>query len=128
MSIQDKLKDRSARLGVIGLGYVGLPLAVEYAESGFEVIGIDVSQEKVDQIMAGESYVGDVPTSRLEPLVKSGKLIATTDASRLADVDSVNICVPTPLSKTRDHDISYIDAAVKNIAETLHPGQLIILE
>lgn len=128
MSLLQKFEDRSARLGVIGLGYVGLPLAVEYARAGFCVVGVDVSAGKVDAIMRGESYIGDVPTPLLRELVQQGRLMATTDAAALAEVDTVNICVPTPLSKTRDPDISYIDAAVDNIVRTLHRGQLIILE
>ncbi len=128
MSLKTKLETKNARLGVIGLGYVGLPLAVEYARSGFDVVGIDVSQEKVDQILRGESYIDDVGSEVLAPLVEAGKLTATTDYAALAEVDSVNICVPTPLSKTRDPDISFIDASVERIAETLHRDQLIILE
>jgi UDP-N-acetyl-D-glucosamine dehydrogenase len=126
--LEKKLQDRSARLAVIGLGYVGLPLAVEYAKAGFEVVGIDLSTEKIESIRRGESYIGDVDAAELAALVESGKLTATTDYSVLAEVDSINICVPTPLSKTRDPDISYIDASVARIAETLHAGQLIILE
>jgi UDP-N-acetyl-D-glucosamine dehydrogenase len=128
MSIQSKLADGSARLGVIGLGYVGLPLAVEYARAGYEVVGTDVSEAKVARIREGRSYVGDVSDGVLAELVRAGKITATTDTAALAEVDSVNICVPTPLSKTRDPDISYINAAVDKIVETLHPGQVIILE
>ena len=128
MSLLQKLEDRSARLGVIGLGYVGLPLAVEYARAGFRVVGVDLSERKVESIRRGESYIGDVPTELLKELVQKGRIEATTDASALAEVDSVNICVPTPLSKTRDPDISFIDSAVEQIVRTLHRGQLIILE
>ncbi len=126
--LEKKLQDRTARLGVIGLGYVGLPLAVEFAKAGFEVVGIDLSVDKVERLNRGDSYIGDVDSADLLEVVQSGKLKATTDYSVLADVDTVNICVPTPLSKTRDPDISFIDNAMSEIAKTLHAGQLIILE
>jgi UDP-N-acetyl-D-glucosamine dehydrogenase len=126
--LQKKMQDKKACLGVIGLGYVGLPLAVEYASAGHRVIGIDIDAKKVDAIMSGQSYVGDIADETLAPLVEKGLLRATMDFSALAETDSVNICVPTPLSKTRDPDISYIDAAVAEISKTLHKGQLIILE
>ncbi|HKI83582.1 MAG TPA: nucleotide sugar dehydrogenase [Candidatus Krumholzibacteria bacterium] len=128
MTFQEKLKDGSARLAVIGLGYVGLPLAVEYAKSGFTVTGIDLDSRKVERLARGESYVGDVKSDTVAQLVAKGRLSATTDFSVLKSCDSVNICVPTPLSKTRDPDISYIDSAVEKIVENLHPGMLIILE
>ncbi len=128
MSLSEKLKDGTARLAVIGLGYVGLPLAVEYARSGFRVTGIDLDPEKVEKLTRGESYVGDVDAATLAALVEKGQFTATTDFGALQSCDSVNICVPTPLSKTRDPDISYIDAAVDQIVAHLHPGMLIILE
>ncbi len=127
-TLETKLKNKEACLGVIGLGYVGLPLAVEYASAGHRVIGVDVDAAKVEAIHRGESYVGDISDEVLGPLVEKGLLRATTDFAELAQTDSVNICVPTPLSKTRDPDISYIDAAVGEISKTLHAGQLIILE
>lgn len=128
MDLERKLRDKTAHLSVIGLGYVGLPLAVEYAKAGFRVTGIDVQREKVSQLMRGSSYVQDVPSSDVGPLVESGRLVATTDGSALRDCDTVNICVPTPLSKTRDPDVSYINEAVAMIEQQLHPGMLIILE
>ena len=128
MPLRTKLQDGTARLAVIGLGYVGLPLAVEYALSGFHVVGFDVDQTKVDSLNRGLSYVGDIANETLAPLVKEGLFEATTDFKLLGSCDSVNICVPTPLSKTRDPDISYIDAAVDRIVEHLHRGMLIILE
>ena len=128
MDLQQKLEDRSARLGVIGLGYVGLPLAVEFAKAGFHVIGVDVDAGKVEKLGRGESYVGDVSDEDLATALANGRFVATTDPKALAEVDTVNICVPTPLSKTRDPDMSYIDDAVARIAETLHAGQLVILE
>lgn len=110
------------------MGYVGLPLAVEYAEAGFNVCGIDLSETKTTRVNTGDSYIGDVPSSVLGPLVKNGKLKATTDFSAISDFDTVNICVPTPLRKTKDPDMSYIDAACQQIAEYFHPGMLVILE
>ena len=113
---------------MVGLGYVGLPLAVEYAEAGYHVVGIDLSEEKVARIKAGDSYIGDVPSSAVKPLVASGKLRATADFSAVRDLDTINICVPTPLRKTKDPDMSYIVAACEEIATYFHPGILVILE
>jgi UDP-N-acetyl-D-glucosamine dehydrogenase len=126
--LESRIAARQARAGVIGLGYVGLPLAVEFAKAGFPVTGIDLDAEKVAQINAGDSYVLDVPREALAPLAAEGRLRATTDFAELAELDTVNICVPTPLRKTKDPDMSYIDAACRQIAAQLHPGMLIILE
>jgi len=126
--LSEKLKDKTAHLGVIGLGYVGLPLAVEYAEAGYHVTGFDVAQDKVDGVNAGRSHVKDVPSESLAKVVRAGLLSATSDFSKLREVDTVNICVPTPLRKTRDPDVSYIVAAVEEIARYLHPGMLVSLE
>src|SRR5215469_12341094 len=109
--LQAKIRCRSARVGIVGLGYVGLPLAVEFARAGFEVTGIDVSQSKADRVNIGDSYVGDVPGDVLKPLVDSGKLRATADFSAVRDLDTINICVPTPLRKTKDPDMSFIPTA-----------------
>jgi len=128
MSLIQKIQAKEARLAVIGLGYVGLPLVVEFARAGFHAVGVDVNADKVDRINRGESYIRDVPSDVLAAVVKSGHLSATTDFSVLADADTINICVPTPLRKTRDPDISFIVSAVEKIAETVHEGQLIILE
>ncbi len=114
--------------GVIGLGYVGLPLAVEIAQAGFNVIGIEVDATKVKKINRGVSYIGDVDTEILAQLVKQKRITATTDFSRIREVDTLSICVPTPLSKTKEPDISYIVSAVKEIARFIRRGQLIILE
>ena len=122
-----RIEDRSARIGVIGLGYVGLPLAVEFARAGFQVTGFEVDAEKVRQIERGESYIGDVPTAELREMVEAGRLSATTDFDRLHNVQVVNICVPTPLTRTKDPDISYMAHAVDQIKQRLHPGELIIL-
>ena len=128
MAICEKFKNREARLAVIGLGYVGLPLAMEYAKAGFSVLGIDLMADKVAQLNRGESYIIDVSSEDVKAAVESGRFEATTDASGLADCDSVNICVPTPLGKTHDPDMSYIQSAVDAIAPHLHTGMLVILE
>jgi UDP-N-acetyl-D-glucosamine dehydrogenase len=126
--LEEKIRSKTARVGVVGLGYVGLPLAVEYGQAGYHVTGIDLSESKVDRINAGDSYIGDVPSSAVQPLVAAGKLRATTDFSVIRDLDTVNICVPTPLRKTKDPDMSYIVAACEEIAKYFHPGILVILE
>jgi len=126
--LAEKIRTRTARVGIIGLGYVGLPLAVEFAKAGFSVTGIDISEEKVRRMNAGESYIGDIPTSTLAPLVESGKLRATTDFAAVLELDTVNICVPTPLRKTKDPDMSYIVASCQAIARHFHAGMLVILE
>ncbi len=123
-----KIIEKRAKVGIIGLGYVGLPLAVEFAKVGFDVTGIDIDQRKIDSINKGISYIQDVPTKEVKELVKAGKLRATSDFSVLRKIDTINICVPTPLRKSKDPDISYILAATKEIAKYLHKGQLIILE
>jgi UDP-N-acetyl-D-glucosamine dehydrogenase len=128
MTLAERISSRTARVGIVGLGYVGLPLAVEYAKAGFPVTGIDLNPAKTDAINAGESYIADIPTAELAPLVAGGKLRATTDFSVIRDLDTVNICVPTPLRKTKDPDMSFIVAATQEIAKYFHPGLLIILE
>ncbi len=127
-ALAEKIRTGTARVGVVGLGYVGLPLAVEYAQAGFHVTGIDLSAKKCDMVNAGESYIGDIPTSVLAPLVAKGLLKATTDFAALSELDTVNIAVPTPLRKTKDPDMSFIVAATEEIAKYLHPGLLVILE
>ncbi len=124
----EKLQNKTARVGVVGLGYVGLPLAVEFAHAGFHVTGLDVDHRKVDKLNAGESYIQDIPTSVLKPLVNAGLLDATTDFSKILDLDTINICVPTPLSKAKDPDMTFVNAAVQSIAENFGPGKLVILE
>src|SRR5215475_3531686 len=107
-TLLERLKTREAKVGLVGLGYVGLPLAVEFAEAGFTVLGVDVSASKVQQLNKGESYIGDIPTARLKPLVEAGKLSATTSYDDLRTVDTVSICVPTPLGQAKDPDMSYV--------------------
>ena len=126
--LQDKIRSRRARVGIVGLGYVGLPLAVEFARAGFSVTGIDVNANKVERVNAGDSYVGDIASDTLSALVKDGKLRATTDFSEVGELDTVNICVPTPLRKTKDPDMSFIVSSCQEIAKYFHAGMLIILE
>ncbi len=127
-ALAEKIKSRTARVGVIGLGYVGLPLAVEFAKAGFAVTGIDVQESKIAKLKRGESYVQDVPTDALRALVESRKFSATADFSVVADLDTINIAVPTPLRKTKDPDMSYIVSACQEIAKYFSPGKLVILE
>ncbi len=127
-ALEEKLAARTAQVGIIGLGYVGLPLAVEFARAGFTVTGVDVQESKVAHLMAGDSYVQDVPSGQVRQLVEDGKLRATTDFSAIAGLDTINICVPTPLRKTKDPDMSYIVSACSEIARYAHPGMLVILE
>ena len=126
--LEEKITSRRARVGIVGLGYVGLPLAVEFAKAGFHVTGIDLNADKTERVNAGDSYVGDIPSGVLAELVRAGKLRATTDFSAVRDLDTVNICVPTPLRKTKDPDMSYIVSACEQIQNHLHAGMLIILE
>jgi UDP-N-acetyl-D-glucosamine dehydrogenase len=126
--LEEKIRSRTARVGVVGLGYVGLPLAVEFAKAGFEVTGIDISEHKTGRVNAGDSYVGDIPSSTLAPLVESGKIRATTDFSAVLELDTINICVPTPLRKTKDPDMSFIVSSCQEVARHFHAGMLVILE
>jgi UDP-N-acetyl-D-glucosamine dehydrogenase len=130
MSIEllSRLNERRAVVGVIGLGYVGLPLAVEFARGGLKVIGFDLDQSRVDSINDGRSYIPDVPTEMVAALIERGKLSAATDFSHLAETDAVIICVPTPLRKTKEPDISYILAAAEQVKAHLHSTQLVVLE
>jgi len=127
-TLEEKIKSRTARVGIIGLGYVGLPLAVEFAKAGFAVTGIDIQESKVAKLNRGESYVQDVPTPALRALVESKKFTATADFSAVRDLDTINIAVPTPLRKTKDPDMSYIVSACQEIAKYFGPGKLVILE
>jgi len=124
----EKIRLRKAKIAVIGLGYVGLPLAVEFAKKGFKALGIDLDRKKVNSINAGNSYILDIPSEEVRPLVKNGLLRATDDYSRLREVDAIIICVPTPLRKTKDPDMSFIISAADAIAANLRKGQVIILE
>lgn len=123
-----RIESREARIGVVGLGYVGLPLAAAFAEVGFHVIGLDVNPQKVAILQSGRSYVPDVPTEQLRSMVENGRFVATSAYDDLRDVDAISICVPTPLRKTKDPDMSYIIQAVNEIARICHRGMLIVLE
>jgi UDP-N-acetyl-D-glucosamine dehydrogenase len=123
-----KIENRSATVAIVGLGYVGVPLAVEFAKAGFRVIGYDVSQRVVDLLNRGESHIQDVPAAAIAELVTRGRFTATTDDARLADADAICIAVPTPLVKTRDPDMSYVQAAAATVARQAHAGLLVVLE
>jgi UDP-N-acetyl-D-glucosamine dehydrogenase len=123
-----KLRDKNARIGILGLGYVGLPLAVVFGEAGFHVTGIDPDSRKIDALNKGVSYIPDVKTSAVEKLVKAGLITATTDFSVLKDLDAVSICVPTPLRQTGDPDMSFIISATEELAKYMHKGMVIVLE
>jgi len=127
-TLQQKIQTKELRIGVIGLGYVGLPLAMQFAQKGFRVTGFEVDGAKVKKILARKSYIGDVPTATLSQQVLQKRFIATTDFSALARMDAIIICVPTPLNKTREPDISFIQSATHKIVKTLRRNQVIVLE
>ncbi|AYA78036.1 UDP-N-acetyl-D-glucosamine dehydrogenase [Bacillus sp. Y1] len=124
----NKIETRTATIGVVGLGYVGLPLAVEKAKAGFKVIGFDVQQSRVDQVNDGINYIGDVVNEELSEITQNGQLVATTDYSRIQEVDAVAICVPTPLDMYQQPDTSYVESSGAEITKYLHEGMLIVLE
>lgn len=124
----DKLNNRSAKIGIVGLGYVGLPLAVAFAQEGYRVMGVDLDSRKVDLLNTGTSYIPDIPTDEVAPLVKSGHLTAHASYDVLAEADVVSICVPTPLRKTKDPDMTYVIQSTESIAAVRHAGMLVILE
>ncbi len=128
MSLEQKIRDKSAKIGIVGLGYVGLPLAVEFADKGIYTLGIDIDMAKVESINRGANYIQDVDSGRLEKLVKNGVLEGTTRYGRVGELDIIFICVPTPFTPNKEPDITYIEEASKNIAEHLRKGQLIILK
>src|SRR4030042_2846964 len=124
----NSLRDHSAKIGILGLGYVGLPLATAFGDAGFQVIGIDPDARKIDTLNKGKSYVQDVSDEQLVRLQEAGRLSATTDFSALRQCDAVSICVPTPLRKTGDPDMSFILSATEELAKYIHPGMIIVLE
>jgi UDP-N-acetyl-D-glucosamine dehydrogenase len=127
-ALKTKILYRKATAAVIGLGYVGLPLALEIASAGFKVVGIDVDPQKIAPLKSGKSYVHDAADEATAEAIASGRFLPTSDFAALRDVDTVSICVPTPLSKSRDPDISFILSATEEIRKYLHPGQLVVLE
>ncbi len=126
--LQNKIETRQARIGVLGLGYVGLPLAVEFAKTGFSVSGFEVDPARIRTLLAGESYIADVPSEDVRSLVEKKRFVATTNFTQLNAMDIIIICVPTPLSKAKEPDISYIAKATEAVANGLHRQQLIVLE
>jgi UDP-N-acetyl-D-glucosamine dehydrogenase len=126
--LMKKFKDKTAQIAILGLGYVGLPLAVVFAEAGYSVTGIDPDGRKVDSLRKGESYIPDVETAKLAKLVKAGRIKATTDFSVLKGMDAASICVPTPLRKTGDPDMSFILSATEDLAKYMHKGIVVVLE
>ena len=127
-SIKTNIQTKQFTMGVVGLGYVGLPLVCEFIESNINVVGFDISDDKVNKLNQGQSYIQDISNEKVQECVDSGRFEATTDFSKLSTVDVISICVPTPLRKTKDPDMSFVVAAVKSISDHLKPGQLIILE
>ncbi len=127
-SLQRKINDRSAKVGVVGLGYVGLPLIDAFTRAGFAAIGYDVDQRKVDSLQKGQSYIAHIPSTKIQNWLDQKKFDATSDMSRLSEADVVLICVPTPLNESRDPDLSYVVGTTESIAKALRPGQLIVLE
>ena len=128
IQLLEKINNKKIKVGVVGLGYVGLPLAVEKANAGYETIGFDVQESKVNMVNRGENYIGDVVDAKLKQLVEEGKLRATTDFSFIKDVDTVCICVPTPLDLYKQPDLSYVINSTKAVAEYIHRGMIVILE
>src|SRR3989454_3164449 len=128
LELETRIKSKQARFGVIGLGYVGLPLALTLNEAGFDVTGIDIDTNRVDAIVAGRSYITDISDKELQKATAQKRFRATTDLSEIRNLDAVSICVPTPLRKTKDPDMSYVISAADAIAKALRPGQLVILE
>src|SRR5712692_1369872 len=126
--LERRIKTKQARFGVIGLGYVGLPLALTLNEAGFDVTGVDIDTNRVDAIVAGRSYITDIGDKELQKATFEKRFRATTDLSVIRNLDAVSICVPTPLRNTKDPDMSYVISAADAIAKPLRPGQLVILE
>src|SRR6266508_5584504 len=128
MSLQTRIEEKTARVAIVGHGYVGLPLAVEFARAGFRVTGLESDSERVAALTRGESYIPDVPTEMLQQVIQAGRFVATSDVAVLADQDVIVLCVPTPLRKSKDPDVSHIVASARDVARCLAPGQLVVLE
>ncbi|MGD8822416.1 MAG: NAD(P)-binding domain-containing protein, partial [Anaerolineales bacterium] len=127
-SLVEKFEKKEARLGIVGLGYVGLPLAMVLCEGGYEVVGLDTDARKIEMLRAGKSYVEDVPSRQIKGFVERGSFTVTSEYSDLAEVDGISICVPTPLRQTGDPDLSYIIQATSAVLPVLHQGMVVILE
>ena len=128
LTLEEKIRNKSATIGIVGLGYVGLPLAMAFSEAGFNVLGVDIQQKRVDLINQGQSYISDVSGERLQAAIAGKLLQATTEQSRLKEADAICICVPTPLTRTKEPELSYVIHESKEVARYLQPGQLIVLE
>lgn len=128
LTLQEKIQTRSAIIGVIGLGYVGLPLVRTFVQAGFRCLGFDLDARKIEKLQRGESYIGHLPGEWIAEMVQAGKFSATSDMDRLAEADAILICVPTPLTDSRDPDLSYVENTAREIARSLRPGQLVVLE
>jgi UDP-N-acetyl-D-glucosamine dehydrogenase len=128
IELEKKISDKSAIVGIMGLGYVGLPLARAFIEAGYRVLGFDVDQSKVDQLKAGKSYIGHLDSKWIAACVQNQKLVPTADMNQLKEPDAILICVPTPLTESRDPDLSYVESTARQISERLRPGQLVVLE
>ncbi len=128
LALEAAIEKGTAVIGVIGLGYVGLPLIDAFATAGFQTMGFDVDQKKVDRLLAGESYIGHISADRVTELIENKQLVPTTEMTRLAEADVIIICVPTPLSESRDPDLTYVETTATTIAEHMRPGQLVVLE
>ena len=128
LGLEDRIRTKSAKVAVLGLGYVGLPLALEYARAGFDVMGVDVTAEKIQKLQVGDSYVEDVASQDVAKFVRAKKFLPTTDFGMLRQADAIIICVPTPLRKTQDPDVSYIVDAVEAISKNMVKEQLVVLE
>ena len=127
-NLEQKLKNKTAVIGIVGLGYVGLPLALAFSKAGFKVLGFDIQQKRVDLVNKGQSYIADVSSASLSAVVATKDLEATTDQSRIKEVDAICICVPTPLTKTKDPELSYVISESETVSKYLQPGQLVVLE
>ena len=126
--LKASIVDKSATVGVIGLGYVGVPLIRAFVQAGFRTMGFDIDQTKVNRLLTGQSYIGHIPSEWISECIATKRFIPTADMRRLAEADALLICVPTPLSDSRDPDLSYIESTARHIAAALRPGQLIVLE
>jgi len=128
IALEQAIENKTARVGVVGLGYVGLPLIRAFVAAGYRTMGFDVDKSKVDRLLAGQSYIGHIPSEWISDCIQSGRFTPTADMQRLAEADALLICVPTPLSDSRDPDLAYVEATAQQIAEVLRPGQLVVLE
>jgi UDP-N-acetyl-D-glucosamine dehydrogenase len=128
LSLREAIDAKTAKVGVVGMGYVGVPLIQAFVKAGFGTMGFDIDQSKIDRLVAGESYIGHIPSSLIADCIRTERFVPTADMRRLCEADTVLICVPTPLSESRDPDLSYIEATARQIAAALRPGQLIVLE